>query len=411
MNIQICIRFFAAALLLGASTASQADKQACIALLHNVSEQFLPHSLDYTFIYQKRTFGIEESEALKKNVIQVIDREIANLDKTKEGYHRDLENLTEEREFHRKRFTNDQILLQRQRIRFTGTQVRYEALEDLGSPNDPEDIVLAKQQMRSRTGIYFFDGKDTMVDVNVGTKEALIMGSNFYYPNLCDLLKPIYSQDLDAFAENDDIDIVMSRKDGKVVVTTTFRKDARWEVTVDTENGLRLLADRAYIGDQLTSERTFEGYKKYGDYELPTQVHMWSAQEESSLSVDKLLINPRFGEGVFDYLAVLPEETRMFDLRHSPPLEYIINRKLEVGTLLSDLSEEIQEEHLNTTLESAQDMSTSVSEKQHESVAHSEAEIPLNSPETNPKLLWGVATVVLGLVVLLSSLVLRPKNS
>ena len=204
-----------------------------------------PRTLDYTFKYERRIFGKSAQAATSDT--QGMPDEAMKTDTMK-------------------RIMKDQILKQKQRVQTDGTSVRYEVLEDLGSPTDPQNPQVADQAKKQRTNTYIYDGK-AMADINRFENTATIMPTGFAYPNLS---------------------LYMSSP----------------------------VNASAYTSIELRDIRMVKGYQ------IPFQIVAHSSQMEEKITIEKIDADISFEDGIFDIANAIPPGTNVADTREKPMKEY-----------------------------------------------------------------------------------------
>lgn len=209
-----------------------------------------PRTFDYTFTYEQRRFGLSASQAVRDNYVQQITNE-----KEKNDYINKI--------------THDRVIRQRQRARTDGTGVRYEVIEDLGSPSDNKDAQAAQREKQSRTRIFIYDGKD-MADINRFRNDAIIMREKIGYPNLSFLMQ------------------------------------------LQTQKG-------PYEHIEFNDYRLIKGYR------IPFQIFRRDGQMEEKITIEKVDVDVSFEDGLFDIFKTIPPGMHVADARNPSGLtEYTI---------------------------------------------------------------------------------------
>lgn len=298
----------------------------------------LPTRLDYEFAYHSIIPGLSEAEALARQAdfFAGIEEQISQLEPD-DRYERRRDDLLHKRKVALEQLTNDRVLFQKKRVRWDGTQVRYEVLEDLGCPSDSPDSEDAAEQKRQRSGIWFAYGENMSVDYKPARNTAIILDSKVAYPNLVALMTPVYLRDLDDLLASEDVEITARRENGNVTVTVEFPPSdgsRHWDVTVNLDDGIRLLREEAYCDGELRQQRVYSDYRKVGSFLLPYHIETATVNGRQTVDLERIDIEPVFNPGVFDFHEALANGTRILDGRFDSPISYVFDAEVDVGSLL-----------------------------------------------------------------------------
>lgn len=297
--------------LLAIANLGHAANRPAKAILLGLKNQKFPSSLDYTILYQRWTKGKTAAELAKDSYLQHLEKEHRQKEKSE----------------YLAKVTREQVLHQRQRLRLDGARVRYEVLEDLGSPEDPANPAEAQKLRLGRTATYFLYPKKTMVDVNAAERLVTILPSGFAYPNLSAYVKPWYSLNLEELLKRKDAQISSAPDGENTKITVAFGAVMRMEETVAIKGGLRLLQEEIFVGKNRTEYKKLDQYKKFGDYWIPMAIEHEAQGRRETISIEEIKINPALDRDVFDFTQVAQADFLVADARVKPPNEF----KLSAG--------------------------------------------------------------------------------
>jgi len=305
-------------LLGGRGFSADPATQTLLELQH----QKMPKSWDYTYVYQRWNKAKSMPEAMEDSYLQSLDRQLAKLPADQPANLINRKRVMQEKNEYLGRLMHENVLHQRQRVRQSAGRIRFEALEDLGSPGDPKDPAEAKRIRRRRMGLYFTTDGKSMAEVDAENRLVTLVAARFAYPDLAALIRPKYALDFEQILKRKDAKLTTKNAGGETTLSLELGGFLHMEMAVSREDGAHLLREKIYTHKTRNEYKTLRDYRKVDGFWVPMRIEVEAPAWKESLQLEDVKINAPLADDLFDYTKAAGGDFEVMDARIHPPARY-----------------------------------------------------------------------------------------